>query len=259
MKSTSPVSSSVLRLSQAAFVLGLLVAVAGAAKLHPRIQDQKVQVLLQAKAAAKKKSAASLPGRPPAALAGSRPASLPSRTPANLQPPPRPSAPQAELRSAPLPPAAPAWEWPDSLPWFAFGLALAFVGLLGWRRAVAVQAQASLAVPLAEEASPSKRVERLLGELRSILASLEGAEVTDVCRRLDALEAAEIGPLVAGRTEILHRLGLQTGTAFFAQLAYGERMIHRAWTALADGHRAEAKASLEEAIAAVFEIEISSP
>jgi len=84
----------------------------------------------------------------------------------------------------------------------------------------------------------SAEVERLCEEAPAL--SLE-----DLADRLAALEPRTMGPL---GESIPHRIAAMGGERFaevFGDYAAGERLVHRAWSAAADGHRPEALRALE--------------
>ena len=86
--------------------------------------------------------------------------------------------------------------------------------------------------------------------LREIPDAPERERPDTILRRIDAIQAAHLGPFVAARSALMARYGVAGFARLMDPFAAGERRLNRAWSAAADRVLPEAIASLEQALAA---------
>jgi len=100
-------------------------------------------------------------------------------------------------------------------------------------------------------------LQRLKGDTSRFLLELENPDtrLDQVREQINHVRQSVLEPLIASRHELEIRLGLAAYAAVLGPLSGFERAFNRAWTALADHHRAEATASLELAIVQLNEAE----
>lgn len=142
--------------------------------------------------------------------------------------------------------------WPDTLPLFCLGAALALVGLILWHRAVALHRRAPpSATAAADGTDPFSRLQNLLPPARQLAAELPGLSASQLCARVDHLLGAFLLPFVEDRQQVIDRLGMAPAAEILVTVAYGERLLNRAWSAASDGHLPEAHAAYPDALRAL--------
>lgn len=161
-------------------------------------------------------------------------------------------------------PPLPEEKFPNTLMPYLFALLASGLGVWLWRR----QAKQAAAPQQSAETGKARVPGQSTGSIASLLAALqkaadEFATVADevnaenYLERLTQLIRDFVEPAVEARTQFIEKLGLEQGALRNSELAYAERMLNRAWSAKADGDHQEAKASLEEARAAIASLVLS--
>lgn len=94
------------------------------------------------------------------------------------------------------------------------------------------------------------RMAEVMGELASGLQALveksPSLSLADLVQELDALEQGAMGIVAEAIPQQLAAVGGARFAEIYGEYAAGERLVHRAWSAAADGHREEATRSLVE-------------
>lgn len=101
------------------------------------------------------------------------------------------------------------------------------------------------------ESGAAEALRDLSDDLQSLVhasASLSLAELVD---RLGELELGAMARMAEAIPEQLALLGGARFAEIYGEYAAGERLVHRAWSAAADGHREEALRSLEAGAAQI--------
>lgn len=91
----------------------------------------------------------------------------------------------------------------------------------------------------------------LSDDLEDLLRASDSLSLSDLVARLSELETGAMAQLAEAIPEQLQALGGARFAEIFGEYAAGERLIHRAWSAAADGHRPEALRSLAEGVARI--------
>lgn len=103
----------------------------------------------------------------------------------------------------------------------------------------------------------------LLGELPALVEALASdaatLEPSEVRGRLDALQRSHVLPIADGSTALLPALGADRFALVFGAFASAERWLARAWSAAADQHAEETRASLASALERLREAKASLP
>lgn len=164
----------------------------------------------------------------------------------------------AKLESDPKA-AAELSRWPDTIPMFGLGTAVAVVGLtMWWSVVLGERAVARAAADGTGEGSVLGPVQ-LVGQLQQPLKDLEGdiesLSGPELCERVQSIIDGFITPLADGRQRFVDRFGLAGGSEALNATAFGERMLNRVWSAAADGHLEEARSSFTEVVAAFRQAE----
>ncbi len=161
-----------------------------------------------------------------------------------------------------VPDNSPISGWPPSTPIFAAGIALALLGLLGWRKAIKVELASQKMSSTTDETTDKTGTEEFGGSefseifetLEGELIKLRGLQGLELCEQIDKIEERFIIPLSERRALFINQMGMEKGADILVTFAYGERMLNRVWSASADGAHREATESLEEALHVFREI-----
>lgn len=162
--------------------------------------------------------------------------------------------------AAPAEPLLSQRTWPDTWPIFLGGLAASIAGVTLWRIELATEKRKRIAALSQAQDSPSHRdVVRLMLDSVSHVEALAGQsgelQASQLCERIDAVLNELILPIVNDRTDVLNRFGMSHGSEMLIALAYGERMLNRAWSAAADGYLEEARDSVSESVEGFHEMQ----
>lgn len=159
-------------------------------------------------------------------------------------------------------------------PWVMYlGLAISMVSGATWPRPMWVGVVAGLAVisigiamkrmagapPLegyaaaaAAAGAPSSTLADGAGQvvegIESMLAKVGEIQLEDVKSQVEKLIAAGPDRIGAAQEALAARVGFATYAEVMAPLATAERLLYRAWSAAADGHRVEVERSLQAAL-----------
>jgi hypothetical protein len=159
------------------------------------------------------------------------------------------------------PPESTGARFSNSVPVFCVGVGIAIVGIVLWRNDIRDRRN------LAKSEEENQRAADDSGEMRGPAAyiySLQPAMVhlvssPDRRAAIDAILAEHVTPFVEQRDRLIDEMGLSRAAPVLLQMARGERLLNRAWSAEADGHRpesldaaSEAQEAFEDALA-VFE------
>lgn len=87
-------------------------------------------------------------------------------------------------------------------------------------------------------------LETLPGTVEALAMEAKNLSLEELVERLTELEALHLRPISDAAPRLLGTLGGSAFAEIFGPYASGERYLARAWSAAADGHRAEATASL---------------
>lgn len=149
--------------------------------------------------------------------------------------------------------------WPDTLPVFAFGVALAIIALIFWWKAER-KATASLANLQKDNLeNPISLLYSLKGPLSLLCDEAPEIELEDIRNRVQIISEEILFPVSENRSILISQMGMEAGSNILIIFAYCERMLNRAWSASADGHRGETVLALEEAQQALGELILELP
>jgi len=143
-------------------------------------------------------------------------------------------------------------EWSDMLVYFGAAIALGIVGLVLWRRGVSQEAQAA-AKATGDSANPVTLLSGLPEPLAALSGDIEQLDASQLTERVDDLLNRFVLPFAEVRQTLIDRMGMEKGADVLVTVAFGERMLNRVWSAAADGHLPEARASFVDAHDALLE------
>ena len=143
-------------------------------------------------------------------------------------------------------------QFPDTLPVFIVGAVAAAIGIYLWRRQIRIEQEQPDNDPNA--VNPFERLESIQAPLEQLGADANGLTTTQLCDRVDAILQEYVVPFAIARNKVVEKLGMDKGAELLVVVAYGERMLNRAWSAAADEHAPESISSILEAIEAFKEV-----
>lgn len=136
---------------------------------------------------------------------------------------------------------------------FAIGSLLAAAGVALWRFADAGGAATAAETKDAGKADPVTLLRSLLQPAAKLENEIDILPANEVERRVDNLLEDFVLPFAEVRRQIIDRFGMSAGAEILVTMAVGERMLNRTWSAAADGHMPEARASYPESVRAFEE------
>ena len=143
----------------------------------------------------------------------------------------------------------------NATPVFCIGVGIAIAGVVLWRRDVRERRAADRAEAEAEASdsgttdaagTPAQYVKSVQPAV-SDLERLRDASSSDFLNGVDGVLDDHVTPFVEMRHQLVEELGLSRAAPIMLHMARGERLLNRAWSAEADGFRAEAVDALSEA------------
>lgn len=141
--------------------------------------------------------------------------------------------------------------YPDTVGLFLFGAAIAVIGTILWRMAVAQKASEHL--EQSNDTDALSLLRNLMAPARQLRDEIHGLDHKGMCERVDELLNEFILPFADNRQQVINRLGMDTGAELLVTMAYAERMLNRTWSAASDGYPAEALAVYPDAVDAFEE------
>lgn len=93
----------------------------------------------------------------------------------------------------------------------------------------------------------------MVEELAKLAEGVESMPLGELALRVEALQKDGTETVAAAQEALTRAFGFPAYASVMAPLATAERWLYRAWSAASDGHRPEARASLEQAKAPLAE------
>ncbi len=146
--------------------------------------------------------------------------------------------------------------WPDTVPLFAAGLTLCIVGLIAWRAGLRHEDAAGGLSSLGPKGMMQIIVDcrRAAVQLRDDIGRRKNIHPDIIRETIDSLQVKYFEPFVENRFILIEHYGMRQGAELLLQFALAERYLNRVWSATADGCPAEARTSLETAVAALEDL-----
>jgi hypothetical protein len=143
-------------------------------------------------------------------------------------------------------------QFPDTLPIFIVAALTGALGIFLWRKQIKLEQEQSEDDPNA--VNPFERLQSLQAPLAKLGADAAGLSTPELCDRVDAILQEYVIPFALARHKVIEKLGMDKGAEILVVVAYGERMLNRAWSAAADEHAPESISSILEALEAFKEV-----
>ena len=133
---------------------------------------------------------------------------------------------------------------------FVSGCVLIILGALiarrGAQRALSDEVESGDAIDLGEALEQLSGALDALSAKLNALQSAQPRELEAIKDELQALQRAQLDPIIEARDRARQALGLARFADLFGLIAQGERRLNRAWAALVDHHLGEARSSQAE-------------
>ncbi len=142
--------------------------------------------------------------------------------------------------------------FPDTLPAFILGAITAVIGIILWRRQIKQEQEQPDTDPNA--INPFERLQSIQAPLVKLKEEASTLDTEALCDRVDNILQEYVIPFAMARHKVVEKLGMDKGAELLVVVAYGERMLNRAWSAAADEHAPESVASIAEACEAFQEL-----
>lgn len=139
--------------------------------------------------------------------------------------------------------------YPDTISLFVLGLIVSIAGNFLWHRT-------ERAIVLAEmeehkndtTANPMSLLKQISQAIDGLQKQIDNMTESEVMKKIDDIHAELIHAFVEKRKVMTDVLGQEKAAEILLEVAYGERMLNRTWSAVSDGHFPEAKHSLSESV-----------
>ena len=140
-------------------------------------------------------------------------------------------------------------QYPDTLLFFIFAFLVGIVGNIIWHSSEKKLILNQLEQQKSDEsAHPIKLLEKAYKSIALLQEQFKELTPEKCMERIDAISSQDIHPFVDKRRALGDLLGQQKAAEILLEVAYGERMINRTWSAISDGHREEAQFALSESV-----------
>lgn len=139
--------------------------------------------------------------------------------------------------------------------WFIFGAGVVVIIIGAIVRYFARKEETRKLISAAEGKFGKEEISQTLNglpeKLRAILAKFDDSNETvdTLHKKVDEFSKTDIFNIVEYRLILERICGIKEYPFIFSMFSEGERLVNRAWSALCDKHKTEAKNSLQEAIA----------
>ena len=140
-------------------------------------------------------------------------------------------------------------QFPNTLPVFFIGLAMAIIGNIIWHKNERKIVLAHLEHHKNDaDNNPVALLKATVPEIEALQLKAENLEGMQLCEAVDEVLDNFIHPFVDKRKTFTDILGQSKGAEILLIVAYAERMLNRCWSAASDGHKEEAMNVLAESL-----------
>lgn len=143
--------------------------------------------------------------------------------------------------------------FPSTSLYFWIAMAVAGIGCVLWRVGKTKEARANAAA-LAQsdsmDGNPFALLRSMIAPTRALASEIDDLTESQIMLRVDELLSTYVLPFGDVRAKVTETLGMSAGAEILVVVAYGERMLNRAWTAASDGHAHESRKVFPDVVAA---------
>ncbi len=144
-------------------------------------------------------------------------------------------------------------EFPDTTFVALIGVVIALAGVILWRQSVNPTASSKHDLNTQSGESLRERCSQARSALQQLVEN-DNSDIESRYREIDAFVNEHLLAIEMQRSDAMTNFGLSRGTEFLSNLALVERLVNRAHSTSADGHRGETHASLEKALLAMNQL-----
>ena len=140
-------------------------------------------------------------------------------------------------------------EYSSTIGIFMAGLGWAIIGNILWRRTEKTIVKARLEEHKNDKKNnPLMMLKNTVAVLESLCNKAQNLQGMPLCQEVDIVLNENVHPFTEKRKTFVDILGQAKGAEILLDIAYGERMLNRVWSAASDGHHQEALNSLNESL-----------
>ena len=144
-------------------------------------------------------------------------------------------------------------KWPSTTTIWILSSLVAAIGIFLWRLGEKRSLRETIKREASSNQNPFVLLEKMQPSLIKLRADSNSLDALSMCERVDEVLDDYVLPFAAVRRKVIEQLGMAQGSEILVVIAYGERLLNRAWSAAADGHIGEAQISVPNAAAAFAE------
>ena len=139
-------------------------------------------------------------------------------------------------------------KYPTTVGAFFGGLALAIIGNILWHRSERNIIKAQLEQHKNDGSSPISLLSNTVPAIEELYQKAQATKGMELCDEVDKVLDTHVHPFTEKRKTFMDILGQAKGAEILLDVAYGERMLNRVWSAASDGHHQEALNSISESL-----------
>lgn len=131
---------------------------------------------------------------------------------------------------------------------FLGAMGLAILGNIIWHRAEKKMVKAQLEEHKNDGNNPLSMLTKTVPAIEQLFEKAQTTQGMDLCYEVDWVLDNHVHPFTDKRKTFMDILGQAKGAEILLDVAYGERMLNRVWSAASDGHHQEALNSIGESL-----------
>ena len=139
-------------------------------------------------------------------------------------------------------------EYPDTVGVFLTAFFVTIVGNLLWHKSERQIVKAQLEEHKNDGNNPIAMLTNTVPAIEGLFATAQNTQGMDLCEEVDKVLDTHVHPFTEKRKTFMDILGQAKGAEILLDVAYGERMLNRVWSAASDGHHQEALNSISESL-----------
>ena len=125
---------------------------------------------------------------------------------------------------------------------------ITIIGNLLWHKSERQIVKAELEEHKNDGNNPLAMLSKTVPAIEALFAKAQNTQGMDLCEEVDKVLDTHVHPFTEKRKTFMDILGQAKGAEILLDVAYGERMLNRVWSAASDGHHQEALNSITESL-----------
>lgn len=139
-------------------------------------------------------------------------------------------------------------EYPNTVGAFLGAISLAILGNILWHKSEKNIIKAQLEEHKNDSNNPLSLLSSTVGAIEELFNKAQNTQGMELCEEVDKVLDTYVHPFTEKRKTFMDILGQAKGAEILLDVAYGERMLNRVWSAASDGHHQEALNSISESL-----------